>query len=227
MTHSAHNAVHDGSPRAPFRISAGATIALVLAVWFALAATIGITGLATAGPDQLFRPVLITVIVPIAAFLALYAGSPAFRDFVLTRDMRVVTMLQSWRVIGFAFLMLYAHGVLPGLFAWPAGLGDVAVGLTAPLVALELARQPDFAKSRGFVVWNLLGLLDFVVAAGTATLASGAVAGLVTGTVTGTVTSAPVDVWPLILFPAFLVPLFAFLHLTVLFQVRALRRAAA
>ena len=223
MTHSAHNAVHDGSPRAPFRISAGATIALVLAAWFALAATIGITGLATAGPDQLFRPVLITVIVPLAAFLALYAGSPAFRDFVLTRDMRVVTMLQSWRVVGFAFLMLYAHGVLPGLFAWPAGLGDVAIGLSAPFVVLALTRDPGFAHSRRFVVWHLLGLLDFVVAAGTATLVSGALPDLVAGSVT----SAAMEVWPLSLFPSFIVPLFVILHLTVLFQVRALRRAAA
>ena len=35
------------------------------------------------------------------------------------------------------------------------------------------------------------------------------------------------EVWPLSLFPSFIVPLFVILHLTVLFQVRALRRAAA
>jgi hypothetical protein len=26
------------------------------------------------------------------------------------------------------------YGVLPGLFAWPAGLGDIAIGVTAPLI---------------------------------------------------------------------------------------------
>ena len=205
------------------RVSTQAAFVLVLAVWFAAAALAGASGSLAAPPDQLFRPVLVSVIGPIAAFLAFYGGSSRFREFVLSRDIRVLTMLQMWRVVGFAFLMLTAHGVLPGLFAWPAGLGDVAVGLTAPLVVLALARRPEFALSRGFVAWNLLGLLDFVVAAATATLASGAVAALADGGPT----SAPMEVWPLNLFPSFIVPLFVFAHLGVLFQVRALRRAAA
>ena len=94
------------------------------------------------------------------------------------------------------------------------------MGLSAPLVAWTLLAKPDFARSRGFVVWNLLGMLDFALAGVTSTLASGAVAGLVSGPVT----AAPMEVWPLILFPAFVVPLFMMLHLTVLFQVRPRRR---
>ena len=208
---------------AAFSFSAKLALAVVLAVWFALAAAAGATGILSTGPDTLARPVLVSVVVPIAVFLALYVGSRRFRSFILTRDIRVATMLQLWRVIGFAFLPLYAYGVLPGLFAWPAGLGDVAIGLSAPFVVLALTRDPAFAHSRRFVGWHLLGLLDFVVAAGTATLASGAVPGLIAGSVT----SAAMEVWPLSLFPSFIVPLFVFLHLTVLFQARALRRAAA
>jgi len=201
--------------------TAKAGLAAVIGLWFALAAWAGVTGILSTGPDQLARPVLLSVIVPIAVFLALYAGSPGFRGFVLTRDIHYMTMLQSWRVVGFGFLLLYAHGVLPGLFAWPAGLGDVALGFTAPLITLALTRRPEFARSRRFVIWHLLGLLDFVVAAGTASLASGAIPGLVSGPLT----SAPMEVWPLSLFPSFIVPLFVFLHLSVLFQVRALIRA--
>ena len=198
-------------------------LALLLVAWFGLAAIAGTMGVFATGPGPLFRPVALAAIGPIAAFLALYAASSGFRGFVLSRDLRVVTMLQAWRVVGFGFLLLYAHGVLPGLFAWPAGLGDVAVGLSAPLVVLALARDPGFAASRGFVVWNLLGLFDFVVAVTVAGLASGAIPALVAGGVT----SAPMEVWPLFLFPGFFVPLFAFLHLTALFQARTLGREAA
>ena len=194
---------------------------VVLAIWFALAALAGVTGAVAAGPDSLFRPIALTMVVPVLAFVALYLGSTRFRDFVLGRDLRFVTLLQAWRVVGFAFLPLYAYGVLPGLFAWPAGVGDVLVGLSAPWVVFTLLRNPGFATSRTFVVWNLLGLADFVVAGATATLASGAIPALVAGGVT----SAPMEVWPLMLFPSFGVPLFAFAHLTALFQVRALRRA--
>ena len=40
---------------------------------------------------------------------------------------------------------MYTYGVLPGIFAWPAGLGDMAIGATAPLVLSGLLRRPDFA----------------------------------------------------------------------------------
>ena len=40
------------------------------------------------------------------------------------------------------------------------------------------------------------------------------------------VTSAPMDVWPLNLFPSFFVPIFIILHLSVLLKVRHLRQAA-
>ncbi len=204
---------------ASLRFSTKALLVVVLGVWIALAVWAGTSGILTAGPDTLVRPVLLSVVVPIAIFLAVYASSRSFRNFVLSRDIRVATTLQAWRIIGFAFLMLYAHGVLPGLFAWPAGLGDVAMGLSAPLVLLALARRTDFVRSRRFVVWNLLGILDFLVAAATATLASGAIPELVAGPVT----SAPMEIWPLSLFPSFIVPLFFFMHLSVLLQVRRLR----
>lgn len=203
----------------PWRASRIVLFAVGLAAWLGLSVIVGATGYLTAGSSVLFRPILLSIAVPVAVFLTLYARSASFRAFILSRDMRFVTSLQQWRVVGFAFILLYAEGVLPGLFAWPAAVGDVAIGLTTPFVLLALARSKGFATSRKFVAWNVFGLLDFVVAGTAATLASGAVPALLTGDPT----SAPMEVWPLILFPSFIVPLFIFAHLTILFQVRALR----
>jgi len=36
--------------------------------------------------------------------------------------------VQVYRALGLIFLVLYAGGYLPGLFAWPAGVGDILVG---------------------------------------------------------------------------------------------------
>jgi len=58
---------------------------------------------------------------------------------------------------------LYAHGILPGLFAFPAGLGDMAVGFVAPWIVLGLIRHPFFATSRRHVLWNIMGIVDLVV----------------------------------------------------------------
>ena len=107
-------------------------------------------------------------------------------------------------------------------FAWPAGFGDILIGFTAPFVVARLARDPAFATSRRFITFHALGLLDFAVAVVAATLASGAYPAVFSGAVT----SAPMEVWPLNLFPSFFVPLFIIAHVVVILKVRALRREA-
>ena len=197
-----------------------AVLGLVLVLWFIAAAIIGTSHILLNTEASLIPPIVVTVFVPVAAFIGLYLGSTTFRRFVLAQDIETLTMLQNWRIIGFAFLPLYFYGALPGLFAWPAGLGDVAIGLAAPIVLLRMRRDPAYATSAGLVRYHYLGLLDFVVAAGTAGLAAGAYAEL---TPDG-VTSAAIDVWPLNMFPSFAVPIFVILHVVVLLKVRALRR---
>lgn len=65
------------------------------------------------------------------------------------------------------------------------------------------------------MIWNLLGILDLVVAVSTGALCSGFIPGLV-----GKVTTAPMAQLPLVLIPAYLVPLFIIFHLTALLRAR-------
>jgi hypothetical protein len=52
---------------------------------------------------------------------------------------------------------------LPGLFAWPAGLGDVLVGVLAPVVAIAYARGPG--ENEDLVsAWNFFCIVDLIVA---------------------------------------------------------------
>lgn len=190
--------------------------------WFAAAYVIGAEGLLANEQRVLLAPIAASAVIPVAVFLAIYGLSQRFRRVVLARDIRTLTMLQHWRVIGFAFLPLYFFGVLPGLFAWPAGLGDVAIGLAAAAMVARIDRDPDAATTRGLVRFHLLGLLDFAVAIATAGLTSGAFPELVAGGPT----SAAMDVWPLNLFPSFLVPIFIIMHLTVLLKIRHFRKLA-
>ena len=65
------------------------------------------------------------------------------------------------RVAGVAFLLYMALGHLPALFALPAGLGDIAAGIAAPLVAYRLAQ----GTGRRAALWhNAFGMTDLVVA---------------------------------------------------------------
>jgi len=62
------------------------------------------------------------------------------------------------RIEGAVFLILMAQGRLPAVFALPAGLGDIAAGISAPFVARRLARRS------GAIRFHLLGIADLVIA---------------------------------------------------------------
>ncbi|HEV8341002.1 MAG TPA: hypothetical protein VGR30_01405 [Candidatus Binatia bacterium] len=198
--------------------SVTSVVVVVLATWLALVFLLGAGGAFVRPPGTPPFPILISFTAPIIFFLIAFWWSHAFREFVFAVDLRLATGIQAWRFAGLGFLALYAHGVLPGLFAWPAGLGDIAIGVTAPWVVLALIRRPSFAASKAFVVWNLLGISDLVVAVSTGALSSALALG-----VAGEITTAPMAQLPLVLIPAYFVPLFIMLHLTSLFQARSLK----
>jgi hypothetical protein len=190
-------------------------IAIVLTIWFVAVLVLGANGVFVRPPETPPFPILIGAVAPLAGFLLAYWGWPAFRAQVVSADLRLLTAIQGWRAGGLGFLALYVHGVLAGAFAWPAGLGDIAIGITAPWVMLRLIRSPSFAAGRSFVVWNLLGIADLVVAVSMGAVSSGFLAGL-----RPAVTTAAMAQLPLVLIPAYLVPLFVMFHVTALVQAR-------
>jgi hypothetical protein len=110
----------------------------------------------------------------------------------------------TFRVAGVVFLLYLAVGHLPALFALPAGLGDIAAGIAAPLVALRLTR----GTGRRAAAWfNAFGMTDLVVA-----LTLGALTGF--GLLSVTPSSAPITDLPLALIPTATVPLLFALHIT-------------
>jgi hypothetical protein len=179
----------------------------VLVLWLVVVFLLGAVGAFERPPGAPPIPILIGAVGPLVVFLAAYWGSARFRAFVLAIDLPLATAVQAWRAGGLGFLALYAHGLLPGVFAWPAGLGDIAIGVTAPWVAYTLVHRPGFATHRLFVVWNLLGILDLVVAVSIGGLSSALASG-----VAGEVTTGPMAQLPLVLIPAYFVPLFIMLH---------------
>ena len=192
---------------------------IVVALWAVVAVAAIQSGFYQPKPGQLPLNFFIGSGVPVAAFLGLYAVSAPFRDLVLGWDLRLLTAMQAWRVIGFAMVVLLSFGTLPGVFAWPAGLGDVLVGLAAPFYAMRLMDRPETATGRGFILWNWFGIFDFAVALAVGIAASGAIPAI-----TGTgATTAAMSVMPMALLPGFFVPLFFIAHLAALLQVRRLR----
>lgn len=198
-----------------FRVGAAAFLGawLIGALWAAPA------------PDSISHrdPFTLTPVIP-AFFLLSFAAlaivlwrSATVRHVLADASLPSLVGVQVYRVLGVVFVVLLAQDRLPAHFALPAGWGDIAVGSAAPLVAWALARRVARARAAA-VAWNILGLLDLVVAVG---MGTGRLAPLLLPQLGSRVpAAAAMGVFPMILVPTFAVPLAVVLHLVVLGRLR-------
>jgi len=197
-------------------------VVAALAIWFAFVLTFAAAGAFAGSPARPPVGIFLAIVLPPLLFVLLYRLSRRVRDFALAIDLRWLTAIQGWRVIGVMFLTLYAFGLLPGLFAWPAGLGDLGVGLAAPFVLLATLRgTPNWPRR---VAWlNIAGLVDFAGAVSTGVLTSNSSLGLLADGLP----HADLGQLPLSLVPTFAVPLWIIFHIISLLQIRRMGIAQA
>jgi len=157
----------------------------------------------------LFGPWLFTHLPfpgPQLIVLALAVGASLTLRFD-TLSWRALFGMHALRLLGIWFVILGAKGLLAASFATRAGWGDIVVALGAIALALAASRPKSL-----IYVWNTFGLLDLIVAVGTATIVvrSGAVPGI-----------QPLTHLPLNLVPMFFVPLFIASHVAIYRRLRA------
>src|SRR5262249_52242620 len=112
----------------------------------------------TPGPTVLFGLLLPLAVAPLAPW-----RSGSIARLVSAIPLHWLVAAQVYRVAGGIFLVLWADGRLPWQFALPAGIGDVATGMVAVIVAALLARNVIGAH-RATYAWCLFGIADLVVA---------------------------------------------------------------
>jgi hypothetical protein len=164
--------------------------AVVAAAWL-----VGVFLLGGAGNDVLPPR------IPVALGVTLFVGyvlllSPTFSRIVAAVPQHWLIGIQVFRVLGSVWLVRYFAGGLPGLFALPAGIGDVATGLLAPFVAYAWYSGKPYARGAA-IAWNLFGMADLVNAVVLGTLTNGGAGGIV---------------FPLVLIPAYGVPRAFLIH---------------
>jgi hypothetical protein len=202
---------HALTPR-PLSSALTRTTALLLA-WFFVALALGVSGaLVTGGPPI---GLALAMAVPLLAYwLDGRRGHPLF-DGIARLDPPTLAVLQTFRVLGVVFLVGWWRGSLPGGFALPAALGDLAVGVAAPFVAAAVASGKSYARPL-FVAWNVFGILDLVVAVTMGVAHSRTPMGFMHAAVRTDALGA----YPYSLIPTFFVPLAIMLHATRLAKAR-------
>ncbi|RXT33610.1 MFS transporter [Bradyrhizobium betae] len=188
-------------------------------LWAAVAWTAAINGTFRTGASPL--PLL-----PAAMLLPVIVGAPVLllsKRVGLLLDAMPPTWLialQLYRIFGSQWLAYWLRGALPGLWALPAGTGDVLTGLFAVPAAIALASGTAEGR-KGAILWNICGLADFAIAIALGMIMSPGAFQLI-------VPSGPsmgVDTFPNVLTPAFVVPSSILLHALSLRQLFRRRRA--
>lgn len=141
----------------------------------------------------------------------------AFRRWFVPEQLsqRWLIGLQLWRVIGAVFLLEHARGHIPPAFAYPAGLGDIAVALLAAAVLIASRNRPALARP-AIIAVLVLGVADFLAAFFFGNASSPGPFQLFESDITSRVLQYPTGMIPL-----FLVPYAIFFHTLSLLNLRA------
>jgi hypothetical protein len=142
--------------------------ASLLVGWFAFAVTLARLGVYSAAAGRI-PTIQLGLAVPILIGGWMIWRWPAVSRLIDAVPLQWVVGIQFFRVEGVTFLALLAAHLLPGLFALPAGVGDVVVGLLAATIAIGATGGRPL-NPRTVLRWNLLGIADLLVAVSTAFL---------------------------------------------------------
>ncbi|HYE37322.1 hypothetical protein [Methylocaldum sp.] len=186
------------------------TVSAGIIGWFVVAVMLALLGAYHAASDRI-PTIQYGIFVPIIIGVLLFYRSPTVRRLIGVVPQHWLVGIQVYRALGVIFLILYASGKLPGLFAWPAGLGDMLVGIFAPFVALAYARGPR--ENRDWIyAWNIFGLVDLAVAVGMGFMTSPSSLQRFAFYLPNEL----ITMFPLVLIPTFLVPVSVMLYLASL-----------
>ncbi len=196
----------------------------VTAAWGVVVGWLGLIGLfhATTASIALLP---VTFIVPIVVTFTWMRLDESFAAALRAIEGDRWVRVQWLRSFGFVFLFMLASGVLPAVFALPAGIGDMITGVAALGIASRLQRGPG-RDLQAAVLWNAFGILDFAVAIGTGVLTSPGPTQLLSRDHP----NFAVTTFPLVLVPTFFVPVFFILHILSLQQLgreKSLNRGSA
>jgi hypothetical protein len=191
-------------------------VGVPLVAWYVLASQLGQAGVFDPSSKALIPKIPFAVLIPLVIGLLLLMRS---RVATMVIDAILPGWLigaQLYRVGGAVFIAYWGTGSLPGVFALPAGLGDVPVGALAIPVALYV----NSGGRRAAVGWNLLGVADLVNALTLGFLSTPGSSQMLAFDNPNRL----VGTFPLVMIPAFIVPLSLILHGLSLWQMRRAHR---
>lgn len=146
---------------------------------------------------QFSRPVFgFTVLAIMLVLIALYIWAKPFKAYADNIPLKSIALFHSWRIFA-GWMFLVNTGTLSQTFINNAAYGDIIAGF------LGLGVFIFGHTKRNYLIFNVLGMLDFVIAVGTG----------LSLTILGDAGMEKIIQLPLIMIPLFGVPLSGITHI--------------
>jgi hypothetical protein len=182
-----------------------------LLIWLAIAVAVGATQLLARSPVP---PPAIAFALTAILLLAVWLSKGVAREVHATGPRPIIAFHAVRIFAGVQFLVLARDGTLPREFAWAAGYGDIAVGITALLVCWWCFPLRTTAQQQTVLLWNAFGLVDIL----------GVLANGMRLFVRDPSLATPFTSLPLALLPTFIVPIAIASHILLFAWRRDLLR---
>lgn len=177
-----------------------------LVAWYVAVLSLGSVGFFAERP--FFAPNLMLAFILLFFAMKKILSIPSLQEAFKQVPLHWVFMLQTFRVMGVGFLSLYSMKVLPGEFAIPTGIGDVLIGISAPLIAYFYTLHTSYTRKLA-IFWNYLGIADLLMAISLGILTYSKPFQVIPTEIP----NDPIALYPMIMIPVFAVPLSLLLHL--------------
>jgi hypothetical protein len=197
------------------RYTTAGALSVAFIAWLAIADYLASANTYFATTETALPTVLFGLLIPLIVATVGFWVSGNIASLVSAIPLHWIVAAQIYRIGGGIFLVLWLDGRLPWQFALPAGIGDVATGCIAVVVAALLAQKAVGAR-RAAYGWSFFGIADLVVA-----IAMGAMTS--PGRPHIFAFEAPnllITSYPLVMVPTFAVPLALMLHGLVLWRLQ-------
>jgi hypothetical protein len=188
---------------------------VMLGLWFVGVCGVGASRTIVGGGSFRTGGLGALVLLPFVVLCLITFLSRQRREQIQQAPMLPLIAVQALRVLGVLFVLLFAAHRLPAPFAPLAGYGDILTGLLAIPLAWAVASRAT--QPRGAIwLWSAVGMGDLINAIALGTLSAPS-----PFQVFHQAPGSAMPTLPWVLIPGFLVPCFFFLHIVVLFKMRA------
>lgn len=197
------------------------SIYLFLSAWFCVVFLLATNNVFTPAKHSPI-PVGAAVMIPVVLGMIAIKRFPRLKKLLLSMSQRDLIKMHIARLVGLIFLFYYFQNRLPGIFSLSAAFGDCLVAISAPFVIWTINRKKSFAP-KVFWIFHFIGILDFAAAITLGTLSAEGPQRLIFQSVP----SNTIASFPLVLIPAFGVPVIILTHFISLLKFTEAKKEKA